>query len=470
MRLTKLICTLGPTSADRVDELVAAGMDVARVNFSHGSDESRRAAVEAVRRAAEKAGRAIGVLADLSGPKIRLGELVNGAVTLERGHEFTLRGGTAIGNAQVASVSYDALAQDLHAGDRVQLADGAVELRVLATDGAVRTEVVVGGTLRSRAGVNVPSHRVSLPALTDKDLRDIEQAMALGADFIAQSFVRQAGDVRQLREQIGDRRVQIVAKLETTAALEDAENILREADVVMLARGDLGMDQPREALPVIQKNLIRLAAGMGVPTIVATHMLESMIAAPNPTRAEASDVANAVFDGADAILLSAETAIGHYPVEAAEMAVRIAAAAERDGPEYFARHPVPAGSEPVHELARAAAAIVAANPDVRAIACLTETGRTARVLSAARAQVPILALCTDPTVERELTICHGVVSMGCTLPPDTDATIALLDRRLRESSYAPVGASVLVVAATPVGAARTNLLKVHRVGDWPSPT
>ncbi len=341
---TKLVCTLGPATRDRTDELVAAGMDVARLNFSHGSPASRAAAAVAVRASAAEAGQPVAILADLAGPKIRLGELAGGAVVLAAGRPFRLaiRGRGRPGGVDGATVSYRRIADDVRAGDRILLADGAAELRVTAIgDGVVDTEVVRGGTVRSRAGVSIPSERLTTSALTAKDRADVPRALGLEADLIAQSFVRRAEDVHALRELLGPDGPLIVAKIETRAAVDDFDRILGAADAVMIARGDMGVELPYEEVPIIQKQLVRRALDRGVPSIVATQMLESMIASPRPTRAEASDVANAVFDGADAIMLSGETAIGAYPILAAEAAVRICRLCEQRGSEHLAAGAAP---------------------------------------------------------------------------------------------------------------------------------
>jgi pyruvate kinase len=339
-RQTQLICTIGPASVERVDALVGAGMDVGRINLSHGSAASHRVAASAIRRAAATAGRRVLILVDLAGPKVRLAALEGDAIDLAAGRRFVLRtGGTAadVGDASGARVSYGRLASDVRIGDPILLADGAVELRVAAIggDGTVQTDVVRGGTIRSRAGVAIPAARMSAPGLTAKDRADLPRLAELGATFVGQSFVRAPADVLELRAALGPDGPRIVAKIETRPAVESLDGILDVADAVMIARGDLGVEVPFEEVPVIQKQLVRQALGRGVPSIVATQMLESMITAPRPTRAEASDVANAVFDGADAIMLSGETAIGAYPVEAASAAIRIVLHCEREGTAFL---------------------------------------------------------------------------------------------------------------------------------------
>ena len=391
-RRTKLICTIGPSTAGRIETLAAAGMDVARINFSHGTPASHAAAALAVRRAAAAGQRPLAILTDLAGPKVRLGDLAGGSVDLEAGQPFVLRvSGSSVsaGDASAATVSYRQMAGDVRIGDPVFLADGAVELRVTAVDDGVRTEVVRGGSIRSRAGVAIPAARLSSPALTAKDRSDIPRAVAIGANYVGLSFVRSADDVVELRRLLGTDGPAIVAKIETRPAVDSFDAILDVADAVMIARGDLGVEMPYEEVPLIQKQLVRRALDHGVPSIVATQMLESMTAAPRPTRAEASDVANAVFDGADAIMLSGETAIGAYPVQAAEAAARIASLCEIQGAAYLPDGMSRPPGTDAEALAYAAVALTSAHTGIEAIGCYTRTGRTARLLSSLR------PACTD---------------------------------------------------------------------------
>lgn len=336
-RITKLICTIGPSSSSCLPEMAEAGMDIARLNFSHGSPADHRNLALGVRRAGDDNGRPIALLADLSGPKIRLGELAGGRIELIAGSRFLLGGESRNGEAASrngetswTSTNYPRLAADMKLGDPLLLSDGNVELRVVDhRDETLVTEVVQGGEVRSRAGVNVPCERLSWPCLTEKDIADVPRAIALGAEFIAQSFVRRADDVRRLRQLIGPRPLSLIAKIETRGAIEDVDRILEVADGIMVARGDLGAEIPYEEIPAVQKHLIDRAQRVGKPTVVATEMLHSMTGSSRPTRAEASDVANSVFEGAAGILLSAETAIGSNPVGAAKAAARILEAAER---------------------------------------------------------------------------------------------------------------------------------------------
>ena len=464
-RRTKLVCTLGPATADRVDELVAAGMDVARLNFSHGDPGFLGQAASRVRDAAQAAGRSVALLGDLSGPKIRLGQLENGSVTLEPGATFELRpdGGEGTGNAAGAGVTYRQFATDIHVGDRVLLADGAVELRVVGADDTVATEVVRGGGIRSRAGVSIPSERLSVPALTDKDRADVPHALDLGVDYVAQSFVRRAADITALRSLLGDASVGIIAKIETRPAVDDFDAILDVVDGVMIARGDLGVELPYEEVPIIQKQLVRRALDRGVPTIVATQMLESMVEAPRPTRAEASDVANAVFDGADAIMLSGETAIGKFPILAAEAAIRIARLCEEKGAAHL-----PAGARDlpgtdVGALTHAAAALARAEDDVAGIACYTRTGWTARMLAALRPPVPVLAFTPSERVVGNLALVHGVRPRSCGAAEAGTGGLTLLERLLVADPAVPRGAAVVLVASTAQPDTGPNAIEMYRV-------
>jgi pyruvate kinase len=465
LRRTKLICTIGPASARRIEALATAGMDVARINFSHGSHRSHAAAAAAVRRTAAVGNRPLAILTDLAGPKIRLGDLAGGAMELEAGRPFVLRAPGALhgdGSASAAEVSYGGMAADVRVGDAIFLADGAAELRVSNLDGGVRTEVVRGGTVRSRAGVAIPAARLSLPALTARDRTDIPRAIDLGASYIGQSFVRSADDVAELRGLLGKDGPRIVAKIETRPAVEAFDAILEVADAVMIARGDLGVEMPYEEVPLIQKQLVRRALDRGIPSIVATQMLETMTAAPRPTRAEASDVANAVFDGADAIMLSAETAIGAYPVRAAEAAGRIASVCEIHGLAYLPDGMARAPRTDAEALAYAAAALARTRQEIAAIGCYSRTGRTARILSSLRPGVPVIAFSPDPDVVAQLALVHGVVPRSCA-PLAEAERIAELNRLLGEARLVSAGATVVLVSSTATPGSEPNLLSVQSV-------
>lgn len=461
---TKLVCTIGPASRDRLDELVSVGMSVARVNLAHGDPADHEASINAVRAAADRVGREVAVLVDLPGPKIRLGELRDDDVTLEPGRPFRI-GPTQPGDASGATANH-ALAGDLRPGDRVLLSDGAAELRVTTSTGdTVETVVERGGTVRSRAGVAVPAERLSLPALTEDDRAVLPWLVDVGVDFVGLSFVRAAGDVESLREALAalsDDSPGIVAKIETRPAVEAAEAIIGSADAVMVARGDLGVELPFEKVPLIQKRLVGAARAAERPVIIATQMLESMTSAPRPTRAEASDVANAALEGADAVMLSAETAVGAFPVEAAVAAIRIVAAAEAGRPSGLSAVDVhgPAVADDARAIALAAIELARNAPDVDAIACFTRTGRTARLLAGQRPPVQILAYSPDVRVRRRLALVRGVHPRPIGPSAETDLRRALSDRVAELDGRAASG--VVLVATTAGGGDRPNVLEVVR--------
>ncbi len=467
MARTKLVCTLGPASATPklVQGLVRAGASVFRLNFSHGAAEDHARMVTLVREAEVAVGRPLAVLVDLPGPKVRLGRLAPDPFTFKPGLRFDLRP-SGDGDASGAATTYPGLANDLRQGDRVLLADGAVELAVTGVDGAlVHTECVRGGFASGGQGVNVPAERLGLPAVTDRDREGLTRALDLGADFIAQSFVRAPGDIRELRALMHDRTVPIIAKIETRPAVREVDAILHEADALMIARGDLGVELPMEEIPLIQKELVRKARTAGRPAIVATQMLESMIQAPRPTRAETTDVANAVLDGADAVMLSGETAIGRFPFEAASAATTIAAYVEARGADFRAPSPP---SRPMSEgaaVAKAAGSIPFADLKIVAITCYTETGRTARLLSAERPGVPVYAFVPPADVRRTLSLLWGVEALPAEVPADTDAMIAMMDEGLQAHGLAQPGDAVVMAAASPAGRTTTNMLKIHLVGS-----
>lgn len=466
-RRTKLVCTLGPATAtgERVRALAEAGTDVFRVNLSHGGPEEHAGMVRAVRATSDELGLELAVMADLPGPKIRLGPLVEEPLRLEAGTRFVLRAEAGTGDATGAATTYPGLAGDLQPGDRVLLSDGAVELMVVRTEGsAVVTEVVRAGHVRSGAGLNAPAERLSLPAITTRDREGLGRALDLGVDLVAQSFVRGAQDVVDLRALMASRAVPIVAKVETRPAVEGFADLLERTDAVMVARGDLGVELPMEEIPVLQKDLLRAARAAGRPVIVATQMLESMTHAPRPTRAEATDVANAVLDGTDAIMLSGETAIGDYPVEAALAAVRIAEVAERSVGRFRPASEPCAHTDEAAAVAHAAARIAEDDPAVVAIACFTRTGRTAALLSSERPSVPIYAFVPEAGPRRALALRWGVRALPANVPADTDEMIGSMDRGLRAAGLADPGQPVVMVASSPAGKAHTNMLKVHHIG------
>jgi pyruvate kinase len=464
----RIIGSLGPASstADRVRALIDAGMDAARLNFSHGTHDEHRAHVERVRAAAEAAGRAVGVMADLAGPKIRLGTFAAGPVRLEAGAEFTITSEPVDGDLHRASTTYEDFARDVKPGDTVLVNDGLVRLEALRSDGVgVTCRVAEGGEISDHKGINLPGVRVSAPTLTPKDLDDLRFALALGVDMVALSFVRGAGAARDLRRAMDEcgRRVPIVAKIEKPEAVLEIEEIVRAFDGILVARGDLGVEMPLEDVPLVQKHAIRMARRRAKPVIVATQMLDSMVSHSRPTRAEVSDVANAVLDGADALLLTTETTIGQYPVEAVATMGRIIAAAEV---EDLSGVPAPEGGCTVQEAVARAAAESARRLGAHALVAFTRTGSTARQLASHREPVPLFAFTSEPAVRNQLSVVWGVETFVVPDVRTTDEMVAQVTRAMLELGRGEPGDLVVMVAGTPPGAAgSTNSVRVLRLGS-----
>ncbi|HXG33548.1 MAG TPA: pyruvate kinase [Bryobacteraceae bacterium] len=471
MRNTKIVATLGPASdtPEQIRLLIQAGADVFRLNASHGTLEEHRRRAAAVRQVASSLGMHAGVLLDLQGPKIRLGEFEGGLCRLETGARFTLTTEPVLGDAERASISYPLLPREVRPGDRILLADGAVELRVLSTGpDSVYTEVVSGGLVGDRKGVNLPRVPLSLPSLTPKDLADLELARDPGVDIVALSFVRRPEDVRSLRDELEKRGLDlpVVAKIEKPEAWDNLEAILAEAHGVMVARGDLGVEMELEKVPFIQKAIIERARARGRYVITATQMLESMVENPLPTRAEVSDVANAIYDGTDALMLSAETSVGKYPVEAVRMMARIAAETDFAVSSRGLQEP-PHGPNPSYaEIVADAAHEAAHDAHVAAIVVFTATGFSARLIARYRPGVPIYAFTPSEAVARRLSPVYGVRPILAPDVPSTDDMLALMDRVLVERNLVRPGDGVVFVAGQPIGrAGTTNLLKLHRIGE-----
>jgi pyruvate kinase len=467
-RRAKIVCTLGPatSSPDQVGALVKAGLDVARLNMSHGDHDGHRAAYEAVRAASDASGRSVGVLADLQGPKIRLGKFAAGPVTLKAGQEFTITGEDVPGDQAEVSVSYPGLAGDVQPGTRLLVDDGRVVLEVTAVRGAkVRTQVLTGGPVSDHKGLNLPGIKVSLPALTAKDADDLRWALGLRADLVALSFVQEADDAKPARaimDELGV-RLPLIAKIEKPQAVAALEEIVAAFDGIMVARGDLGVEYPLEQVPLVQKRAIRLARQSAKPVIVATQMLESMVSAPRPTRAEASDVANAVLDGADALMLSAETSVGAYPVDAVATMARIIMAAEQAWPF----HPdTPAAPETTGSAIARAAAEVGAAVGARALVAFTMTGESARRLARCRSPIPLLAFTTEAATRSRLALTWGAETFLVPAVAHTDDMVRQVEAALRDIGRCTPGDLVVLVAGSPPGTpGRTNALRVHRIGD-----
>ena len=468
-RRAKIVCTLGPASSspDRISALVAAGLDVARLNMSHGSRDTHLATYHAVRAACDASGHSVGVLVDLQGPKIRLGRFASGAVTLVAGQEFTITGEDVPGGQHEASTSYPELAGDVRPGTQVLVDDGRVVLEVTGVDGPrVRTKVVVGGLVSDHKGLNLPGVRVSAPALTSKDAEDLRWALGLRADMIALSFVQgpeDAAPARQIMDEFGT-ALPLIAKIEKPQAVSALPEIIEAFDGIMVARGDLGVEYPLEQVPLVQKRAIVLARQAAKPVIVATQMLESMVGAPRPTRAEASDVANAVLDGADALMLSAETSVGSYPVEAVATMAKIIVAAERAWPDYAAP---PAGRPASTGCAIArAAAEVGSVVGAKALVAFTMTGETARRLARHRSPIPLLAFTTKPATRSQLALTWGAETFVVPEVAHTDDMVRQVEAALLDIGRCDKGDVVVIVAGSPPGTpGRTNELRVHRISD-----
>lgn len=472
---TKILCTLGPASdsPERIEALVRAGMDCARLNFSHGTYEEYAATISVIRETAARLGQPVAILQDLQGPKIRIGAIAGGVVELRPGETVRLQPSDAIGTRDLLTTTYRELPQDVRSGERILLDDGQLVLVVEEVEpgGIVRCQVLEGGTLRQKKGINLPGVMVSTPALTDKDRRDIAFGCTHGVDYIALSFVRRGEDLLELKQEIRalGANIPIIAKLEKPQALENLDEILVEAAGVMIARGDLGVELPPERVPVLQKQIIRKANAAKRLVIVATQMLESMTTHLRPTRAEASDVANAIFDGADAVMLSAETATGMHPVAAVEMMERIIVAAEVE----MERTPW----RPSRKLIRGvdfpdavcdAATLVAAEVGARYLVAFTQSGSTAQLLAKYRPPAPLLAFTPFPQVRNQLSLAWGVSPYVMEIPVTIDTLIADLERRLFKEELASEGDVIVLVCGAPLDVGgRTNLMKIHRLGDKP---
>lgn len=471
MRRAKIVSTLGPASSPEpvLEQLITSGVDVFRLNFSHGTRDEHTEIVGRIRSIADRMKRSVAILQDLQGPKIRVGTLEE-PVALQEGSKITVTTQETSGTAERVSTTYEGLPQDVRPTDRVLLDDGNIELMVREVYGFdVVCEVVVGGILKSNKGINLPGVRVSAPSLTAKDREDLDLGIELDVDYIALSFVREPDDVREVQHIIAQagKEIPVIAKLERSEAVDHLEEILKVADGVMVARGDLGVEMSPEDVPVIQKRIISAANREGVLVITATQMLESMTDNPRPTRAEASDVANAIFDGTDAVMLSGETAVGKYPVQTVQMMARIIETAEGSveiDPPLL--DPDFGGPASFPDAIGQAAAAVSATVSPKAIVAFTQSGSTARLISKRRPRTPIIAFTPSAGICRQLCLCWGVEPRRITLIDDTDRMVAEVEARLLVEGNARVGDTLVILAGAPITArAETNLLKLHRVGD-----
>jgi pyruvate kinase len=469
-RHSKIVCTIGPAtrSPRMIGKLMRAGMDVARLNFSHGTHEEHAQSISILRHAAIEIKRPIAILADLQGPKIRTGALAGGGtVFLRAGQRFVITTAKVLGDSTRVNTTFQALPHEVKRGDRILLSDGLIELRV---ESVKRLEVICqvanGGILGEHKGINLPGITLHVPALTEKDRSDLRFALLHGADYIAVSFVRRPEDVLVAKAIVrrAKRETPVIAKLEKPEAIENLDEILSVSDGVMVARGDLGVEMNPERVPVVQKNIIARAREHRRPVITATQMLESMTENPRPTRAEASDVANAIFDGTDAVMLSAETATGNYPVEAVAMMARIIEEAEGSIQEF----PRPAGTERLKVAETIAEIVCHASRELhmRLIAVFTHSGFTARLVSRYRPLVPIVAFSPEAATRRRMVLLWGVTPRRIVDIKKIDVLPAITEKRLLEERLVKKGDVIAIVAGTPMGMrGTTNFMKFHVIGS-----
>ncbi len=469
-RHSKIVCTIGPAtrSPRMIRKLMQAGMDVARLNFSHGSHEEHAQSIAMLREAAVEMKKPIAILADLQGPKIRTGALAGGGnVLLRAGQRFVITTAKVLGDSTRVNTTFLPMPREVKRGDRILLSDGLIELRVESTNRhEVICQVANGGFLGEHKGINLPGVKLHVPALTDKDRRDLRFALAQGADYIAVSFVRRPEDVVLAKSLVKRARenTPVIAKLEKPEAIENLDEILQVSDGVMVARGDLGVEMSPERVPVVQKNIIARARECRRPVITATQMLESMTENPRPTRAEASDVANAIFDGSDAVMLSAETATGKYPVEAVGMMARIIEEAEASIHEF----PRPATTERLKVAETVAELVCHASRELhmKLIAVFTHSGFTARLVSRYRPLVPIVAFSPEATTRRRMALLWGVTPRNIVDIKKIDALPGIAEKRLLEERLVRKGDVIGIVAGTPLGVrGTTNFMKFHVIGS-----
>ena len=469
-RLTKIVCTLGPASIAEgiIEQMARAGMDVARLNFSHGTHAEHRLAIDRIRAVEERLGKPIAILQDLQGPKIRLGAFTGGSALLRRGDPFVLTTRTVAGTAERATITYPGFCEDVKPQDRILIDDGRLALTVQTVNGdEVTCRVDTGGVVKDHKGVNLPRTQVRLPVLTEKDRDDLEFGLANRVDYVGVSFVRSAADVLEVREFINEHGspAQVVAKLERPEALKRLDEILAATAAVMVARGDLGVELPLEDVPVAQKEIIRKARLARTPVIIATQMLESMVSAQRPTRAEVSDVANAILDGTDAVMLSAESATGAYPVESVRVLDRVIRRMEGAFPPATNDRPR-RGEVSFPQAISDAAAFCAQELKARAIVAFTQTGSTARMISQDRPPVPIIAFAPSQGVRRRMALDWGVIPRLIRRHASIDELVTEIEATLLAEGTVRYNDVLILVAGAPMGVRGTvNLLKLHRVGE-----
>ncbi len=460
---------MGPAveSAEKVKQLIEAGMNMARLNLSHGSYEEHQVRFNQVRAAAKEAGRPVAILVDLQGPKIRLARFVNGPHELARGDIFTITTDEVDGTKDRVSTTYKALAGDCKVGDLILIDDGNVTVQVIDVKGNdVVTKVIEPGTVSNNKGINLPGVAVSVPAMSEKDIADLRWGLRAGADFIALSFVRNAADIKDVHAIMDEEgiRIPVIAKIEKPQAVENIAEIVDAFDGIMVARGDLGVELPIEDVPLVQKLCVELARDMAKPVIVATQMLDSMISNSRPTRAEATDCANAVIDGADALMLSGETSVGDYPIETVQTMARIIQKTEEGGLDRI--RPIRTAPRTKGGAITKAATEVGAIVGAKYLVAFTQSGDSARRMSRLRSPIPILAMTPEVGTYNRLALSWGVESMLTPIVGATDEMVKLVDAVLIDSGRADIGDNVMIVAGSPPGIpGSTNAMRVHRVGD-----
>ncbi len=473
MRKTKIVCTIGPASENEqtLEKLMMAGMNVARLNFSHGDFEEHGSRIKSIRSVAEKLGKNVAILLDTKGPEIRTNNMENGGIDLEAGQQLIVSMEEVLGTTEKISVTYPDLVNDVHVGSKILLDDGLIELEVKQIEkNELYTEVLNNGTLKNKKGVNVPNVSVNLPGITDKDAADIEFGIEQGIDFIAASFVRRVSDVLDIRKLLEKHKatdIQIIPKIENREGVDNIDSILEISDGLMVARGDLGVEIPAEEVPLVQKQLIKKCNALGKPVITATQMLDSMQRNPRPTRAEASDVANAILDGTDAIMLSGETAAGSYPVEAVQTMHNIASYTEKslNFRELLSVRSKETETNTTNAISESVAH-TAYNLNVPAIITATESGHTARMISKYRPKAPIVAVTNTAGVCRKLALVWGVHAQEGHKVKTTDEMLEVAVDASIQSGIVNHGDTVVITAGVPVGeSGTTNLMKVHVIGD-----
>ena len=470
MRRAKIVCTLGPAAEtiEQLESLILAGMDVARLNLSHGSHEDHLARYTAVRTAADKLGKGVGIFIDLQGPKIRVGKFKNGSETLESGQVFTITTADYEGDSEKCSTTYKGLCDDVAAGDRILIDDGKISLQVTTVQKPeVITKVVEGGVISNSKGINLPGVAVSVPALSEKDIDDLRWGLRTGVDMVALSFVRSAQDIIDVHRIMDEEgmRLPVIAKIEKPQAVANLAEIVESFDGIMVARGDLGVELPLEEVPLVQKQCVTLSRIAGKPVIVATQMLDSMVNSSRPTRAEASDVANAVLDGADALMLSAETSVGEHPSLVVETMSKIIEHVEAQALERLPRLPKE-GSTSTAKAVTHSAGVIAEKVAASYLVAFTETGKSAQLMARHRHATPILAFTSRPRTRSQLSLCWGVETFLVKPVTHTDDMVQQVDRALLDIDRVTAGERIVLVAGVPPGVTgSTNGLRVHIVGD-----